>query len=418
MIKKLTPRHMNNIRLLPKLFSEILLIGLLVFSTTSFAMELTGRFSMLANMAQASEGQIGYINKDQNTLSADQQSLRLMLNDHTEQTEWSIHLRMTRQQLTGFSNTASHYTDLFRYQPLSNDWISQETSTSSLKAGYEVDRAVYQYHFKQSVISVGRQPIDWGVGRLWQPMNVFGAFAPTDLDTDFKPGIDAVTYDWYPTAFSNLTAAFVLTNKDQKQIDTQNSFAIHYRNQIGDASELLLLASQVIGNQVYGGAIETAWQGIGVRLEAVYAHLSDQNKDTFFWVGGIDYQLNDKTTALLEVYDNSHGATSHQELTAMQTDPLIVFGLQPQLSRHMVGVGITREITPLWQAGYTLLGSLLTDSMSFLHQLNLTYSVSNESDLLISAITTNGAAMNTSDEIQSEFGAVPNSVTARLRFYF
>uniref|UniRef100_Q31IJ5 Uncharacterized protein n=1 Tax=Hydrogenovibrio crunogenus (strain DSM 25203 / XCL-2) TaxID=317025 RepID=Q31IJ5_HYDCU len=408
---------MNSIRLL-KLHSKIVLIGLLSCSTTSFGMDFTGRFSMLANTAQASEGQIGYINKDQNTLSADQQSLRLMLDNHSEQTEWSVHLRMRRQQLTGFSNTASHYTDLFRYQPLSEDWISQQTSTSSLKAGYEIDRAVYQYHFKQSVISAGRQPIDWGVGRLWQPMNVFGAFAPTDLDTDFKPGIDSVTYDWYPTAFSNLTAAFVLTNKDQKRIDTQNSFAIHYRNQIGDASELLLLASQVIGNQVYGGAIETAWQGIGVRLEAVYAHLTEHNKDTFFWVGGLDYQLNDKTTVLFEVYDNSHGATSYQELTAMQTDPLVVFGLQPQLSRHMIGVGITHEITPLWQTSYTLLGSLLTDSMSFLHQLNLTYSVSNESDLLISAMVANGATMNSSGDIQSEFGATPNSVTARLRFYF
>lgn len=409
---------MNNTRFLLNLLPETLLMGLLLCSTTSFAMDLTGRFSMLANMAQASEGQIGYINKDQNILSADQQSLRFMLDEYSKQAEWSVHLRMTRQQLTRLPDTVLHYTDLFRYQPLSDNWISQQTRTTSLEAGYEVDRAVYQYHFKQSVISAGRQPIDWGVGRLWQPMNVFGAFAPTDLDTDFKPGIDAITYDWYPSAFSNLTAAFVLTNKDQKEIDTQNSFAIHYRNQINDSWEVSLLASQVIGNQVYGGAIETAWQGIGMRLEAVYSHLTEQNEDTLFWVGGFDYQLNEKTTLLFEVYDNSHGATSYKELMTLQSDPLVTYGLQPQLSRHMAGVGITRELTPLWQAGYTLLGSFLTDSMSFLHQLNLTYSVSNESDLLISAIMTNGATMNSVEEIQSEFGAIPNSLTARLRFYF
>lgn len=409
---------MSNSRLLPQLPSEILLISLLLFSATSFAMDITGRFSMLANTAQASGGQIGYINKNQDTLSADQQSLRLMLDHNTDQTEWSVHLRMMRQQLTGVSDTTKHYTDLFRYQPLSEDWISQETNTSSLKAGYEIDRAVYQYHFKQSVISAGRQPIDWGVGRLWQPMNVFGAFAPTDLDTDFKPGIDAVTYDWYPTAFSNLTVAFVLTNQDQVQIEQNNNFAIHYRTQIGETSELLLLASQVIGNQVYGGAIETAWHGMGVRLEAVSAHLTAQNEDTLFWVGGLDYQLDEKTTLLFEIYDNSHGATSYKELSTIQTDPLVLFGLQPQLSRHMIGAGINREVTPLWQASYTLLGSLLTDSMSFLHQLNLTYSVSNESDLLISAIITNGAKMSSLGEIQSEFGAIPSSLTARLRFYF
>jgi len=155
-----------------------------------------------------------------------------------------------------------------------------------------------------------------------------------------------------------------------------------------------------------------------MRLEAVYSHLTEQNEDTLFWVGGFDYQLNEKTTLLFEVYDNSHGATSYKELTTLRTDPLVTYGLQPQLSRHMAGVGITRELTPLWQAGYTLLGSFLTDSMSFLHQLNLTYSVSNESDLLVSAVMTNGATMNSAEEIQSEFGAVPNSLTARLRFYF
>ena len=42
--------------------------------------EFTGRFSMLGSTARATQGDSGYLNKD-NTLTADQQSLRLMLDE-------------------------------------------------------------------------------------------------------------------------------------------------------------------------------------------------------------------------------------------------------------------------------------------------------------------------------------------------
>ncbi|MDH5600617.1 MAG: hypothetical protein OEY78_04850, partial [Gammaproteobacteria bacterium] len=70
-----------------------------------------------------------------------------------------------------------------------------------------------------------------------------------------------------------------------------------------------------------------------------------------------------------------------------------------------------------------LLTSRLKDSngklhTSLLHQLNLTYSVSNESDLLFSLQKATGRGLNSLAQPQSEFGHSPASVTLRLRFYF
>jgi hypothetical protein len=56
--------------------------------------------------------------------------------------------------------------------------------------------------------------------------------------------------------------------------------------------------------------------------------------------------------------------------------------------------------------------------LSLLHQINLTYSVSNESDLLMSLLSASGKGLSALDEPRSEFGYLPASLTVRLRFYF
>ncbi|MBD3822504.1 MAG: hypothetical protein IE914_09650 [Thiotrichales bacterium] len=55
---------------------------------------------------------------------------------------------------------------------------------------------------------------------------------------------------------------------------------------------------------------------------------------------------------------------------------------------------------------------------SWLNQINATYSVSNESSLLISALFTKGKGLTSNQQLQSEFGAVPLSVTAKFVMYF
>ena len=87
--------------------------------------------------------------------------------------------------------------------------------------------------------SVGRQAIDFGSGRFWQPLNVFGSFTPTDLDTDFKPGIDAARLDWFTSDFSSLSAVYAFSPKDNTTISTgkTTNSALHYRSQVGEQSE-------------------------------------------------------------------------------------------------------------------------------------------------------------------------------------
>lgn len=403
--------------------SIILLLSCLIGSVTQAA-ELTGRFSMLGSTAQATQGDFGYINKN-NLLTADQQSLRLMLDETLDDGEWSLHLKTARVHVSDFLFQSIHSSDLFRYDKLAHNWLEESDATSTTRLGYQVDRAFYKQRFNKMTLSLGRQPIDWGSGRFWQPLNVFGAFAPTDLDTDFKPGIDAARLDWFPSDYSSLTAVYAFSDKDNAALENKNSAAIHYRKQVGEQSELALVAGNVIGNRVYGASFEGSTTSIGWRVEALNTNLKTSNENFTFLIAGLDHQFSNGMLLTAEWYNNSRGANDITTLinTNLQTDALILYGLQQHLSQNVLGISLYKEISPLITGSYTLLASPLKDvdgsvNTSILHQFNISYSVSNESDLLFSLQFANGRGLNLIGQPQSEFGHTPASMAIRLRFYF
>jgi hypothetical protein len=381
------------------------------------AAELTGRASVLAAFASAGAGDVGFA---VDTATADQESLRLMLDEAADNAEWSIHGVLARQRLSGFPAPVLGPANLFRYTELSGYWIDEQSPNSSTRLGYEVDRLFYKHRFGDVSMSFGRQPIDWGTGRVWQPLNVFGAFAPTDLDTDYKPGIDAAILDWFPSPFSSLTVAYVFAPKGSAFRD---SGVVHYRTQIGEQSELTLLTGKVIGNGVIGGSFESEWRGIGWRIEGIHYRVDQSDENEIFWIAGLDYQIDDRTLISLEWYANSHGAANESDLAGIQSDPLVAYRLQQHLGSRVLGLGIRRDITPLILGSYTLLASILKDAngrpaVSTLHQLNFIYSVTNESDLLLSLLLASGKGLTAPSGPRSEFGHLPASITLRFRQYF
>lgn len=418
---------------LPLLFCLLAIETLAVgYAPSSWASpQFTGRVAVLGALAHADADQTGSKKGKDTYLNANQQGLRLMLDDTSTQDQWSIHLRTVRQYVENYPTSNLHSSDLFRAKTLSDDWTDTSPNTQT-KIGYEIDRAVYKTQIPQisklfgdasASASIGRQPIDWGAGRFWQPMNVFGSFAPTDLDTDFKPGIDAATLDFYPSAFSSLTAAYVFSSDAQTLSKGKTNVALHYRAQVGDVSELGLIAADVLDNRIYGGSFETSWQGMGFRVEGTRTHDKNAKRDYNFWIAGIDYQFDNGILIAGEIYNNERGAENVSQLNTVASQSWYRYGLLPQLSRQLAGISIQKDVTPLWQVQYLLLSSWLKDTRqdteaSWLNQINATYSVSNESSLLISALFTNGKGLTSNQQLQSEFGAVPLSVTAKFVMYF
>ena len=381
------------------------------------AAEVTGRASVLGTLAHPASGDIA---AKPDWPNADQQSLRLMLDEVTDHGDGSLHIKARRLHVDGLAVDASIPADPFRYQPLAQDWIDRGAPAATTRIGYAVDRAVYRWQHEDLAVSVGRQPIDWGAGRFWQPLNVFGAFTPTDLDTDFKPGIDAVVVDWYPDALSSLTLAYVVSPRGD---GTEDNLALHYRRPLGSRSALALLAGRVRGENVIGASLEGDVAGMGWRVEAAWHGVRASGDGHLFWIAGVDYQLDDGTLLSAEWYDNGAGAGRGDALPGVAASERFASGLLPQLGRHVLGLGAEKDLTPLLRGSYTLLASPLSDGdggrrPSLLHQVNLSYSLSNESDLLVSLLAASGDGRDVSGRLRSEFGHLPASLTLRWRRYF
>ena len=65
-------------------------------------------------------------------------------------------------------------------------WTLTERSNYSLIAS--IDRAQLTYKNDSFRASLGRFPNSWGRGLVFQPLDVFNAFAPTRVDREFKRG--------------------------------------------------------------------------------------------------------------------------------------------------------------------------------------------------------------------------------------
>ncbi len=385
----------------------------------SLAAEQTGRISLSGMLGKATVG------NQTGSLGAHQQSLRLMWQgSHSSNVQWQFHAKTSHQFQRGFAGAALHSSQWFRHKPLSGDWFERNDHDSSAQLSLEIDRAFYEYRFNKLELRIGRQSIDWGSGRFWQPLNVFGAFAPAALDTEYKPGVDALVTTWYPSEFSTLTAAYVFSPARDEE-GTEHSVALHYRNRVGEQTELSFLAVQVLGNDVLGAALESEWQGMGWRLEASYQDVPESDDVGLFVVAGVDYQFENGTTVMAEWYGNDFGASKASELTTVQTHTLFQHGLLPHLSKRVFAVSASREVMPLLKGQYTVLASRLDDdnslggqSSSLLHQLNLTYSLSNESELLFSLSVPNGKGLGLQGQLQSEFGHLPASAVLQYRRYF
>ena len=256
---------------------------------------------------------------------------------------------------------------------------------------------------------VGRQAITWGSGRFWQPTDVYGAFSPLELNREYKPGIDALKFKFFPGYASSLTLAYVFGNRDEK--DFEDSAALNYRTTIGQDSEITLLAGKIAGAVTAGGSVETSWLGIGWRLESILFKEPEKDKYDNFSIAGLDYQFSNGLIVGLEYYYNTLGANKENDVLESASQATYINGQQKHLGQNVFGFAFSKILTPLLTGNYNFLASSLETadaetSWSTLHQVFFTYSVADEADALLAFHYGAGKGLNNFGLPRSEFGHV------------
>jgi hypothetical protein len=115
---------------------------------------------------------------------------------------------------------------------LYNELLTIETGYLNLtKTWYEdangvfytnVDRLFTTMEFGNLNVKLGRQRINWGIGMVWQPNDIFNSFNYLNFNYPERPGSDAIRLQYYTGYTSGFDAAY--------KIDSQNrsSYALKY----------------------------------------------------------------------------------------------------------------------------------------------------------------------------------------------
>lgn len=74
----------------------------------------------------------------------------------------------------------------------------------SLDWKHTLYRGWLQYEYEDVAVTVGRQRVAWGSGRIWHPTDRFNPVSPVALEMDQKLGVDAVNLLWRYGGFGSV----------------------------------------------------------------------------------------------------------------------------------------------------------------------------------------------------------------------
>ena len=90
-------------------------------------------------------------------------------------------------------------------------WMNQK----GLVAHTTTERAYVDFDWVQSGLRFGRQRINWGLSTTWNPNDIFNAWNFLDFDYEERAGVDAVSFRYSNSAFSEFSMVYALSANRQ-----------------------------------------------------------------------------------------------------------------------------------------------------------------------------------------------------------
>lgn len=125
------------------------------------------------------------------------------------------------------------------------------------------DRANIRYTHGRFEVTLGRQRVNWGIGFIWTPNDIFNSFSYFDFDYEERPGSDAVKLEYYTGTTSSAQLVASLNSNRRPTIAGMYRFnRWEYDFQI--------LAGIMVNDLVVGGGWSGQIKGAGFRGEVSY----------------------------------------------------------------------------------------------------------------------------------------------------
>ena len=268
------------------------------------------------------------------------------------------------------------YTDFVGKLIVDNETL-YTSNPSSLQNKTSIHRAYLQYRGMKHFWSVGKQRIPLGVGRIWNPIDIFNPIDLEAIETDERIGTESLRYEY---AVSELSNVDVTVAKDKGEVrlkgylDFVDVGLVWLWDEDGD--------QDIIGWELEGQLLET---GIELRSEGGSFHNRTSGERYTQFIVGAEYGFANSLTLLAE-YKYS-GETKIDYLGSLAS-------YQPAM---------------LWLCSLLMVANL--DDHSGFVAPSVEYSLSDEMTLSAGAFVYIGSA-------DDEFGQVPDRYYLRWFVHF
>ncbi|MEN0068075.1 MAG: hypothetical protein AAGA48_38460 [Myxococcota bacterium] len=287
------------------------------------------------------------------------------------------------------------------------------------------DRLSVKYSRSGLDVTLGRQPVTFGSGLVFTPMDIVNPFSAAVIDTEYKPGVDALRIDGYIGTAGRITGVaawagpFIHGDEPIPFVDN-TILALNASTTVG-VTDLIGLVASVRGEPVFGAGFVSAIGPVGIHGDVTLTLPPEGalEEDPFVRaVVGADWRPTPTTTLTAEAYYQGFGSNDPGEYLAIFLGPRFARGEVWQVGRTYASLAVNQEVTSLINANVALVGNLGDPSM--LVSAGLSWSVANNATLAAGLYAGVGAQPDfMSDTIfQSEFGTYPPAGFLSVRTYF
>lgn len=269
----------------------------------------------------------------------------------------------------------------------------------NVSAVHFIDRLYYRKMFDLGEVTIGRQRISWGTGRIWNPTDFFNPLNPATFSKIEKDGIDAVSGKFFLGSFSDLSLIYNPEDRFRKK-----NFGGRLRSNISEYDLAVLggyFDDQWILGTSFAGNLATA----GIRGEMIIRFGIPPASNSVKYVIGLDHQITSRLYGLIEHHFNGEGKKnkSGYELDRLLRGEIINVGKQ------YTALQGSYLIHPLL-SGTIILMMSHTDDSGFIGSI-LSYSTTQEFSVSLGGQLFFGKDF-------TEFWYYPNSLYLRADLFF
>jgi hypothetical protein len=339
--------------------------------------------------------------------------------------DFEAHHAVTAKTVQAFQSAGGFGTGVGLQAPEAIELSWTEPDKDALTIAGRTDRLVVTAHLPHFDIGLGRQPISFGSGAFFTPMDLVNPFHPATIDSEYKPGVDAVRVDGY-FGFSRVTMAAAYAG--DWEMDGL-VFAAYGQTTVG-VTDLSILLGEVHGDEVLGFGVVTSVGPIGIHGEGTYTFTDDE--PFVRAVLGADWRPTSTTTLSGELYLQTVGAKKAEDYLEQYLDERYERGELWAVGKYYAGLAISQEITPTLHGSAIILANL--QDPSALVAPTFSWSVAGNAEVGVGAYMGLGKRPDVEVEtyvipgvgeteveipvLESEFGLYPVMGFAQMRAYF